>query len=80
MFAQINRIKNKYTQMTIEERLINAKVLRRGDMRLLAEKADVSVGIVHRYINGILKESAVEPYFIALVDKRKKEIANISFD
>lgn len=81
MFVQIIRINTKRTQfMTIEERKEKAKVLRYGDLTLLSAKSGYSVSQVKRYINGDFVKSGVEPYFLALVEKRQEEIANISFE
>lgn len=78
--VQNNSNRYKYIQMNVDERLKNSKVLKRGDILLISKKSGVSVTVVYRYINGLLKDSAAAPYFEALVEKRKMEIENISFD
>lgn len=78
--VQNNNNRNKYIQMTLSERIEKAKVLKRGDITLIAEKSGVTVAVVYRFIKGSLNESAAAPYFEALVKKREEEIANISFD
>lgn len=80
MFVQINNNSNKYKQMTKSERQEMAKVLKRGDIRLISEKSGLTVQVVYRFIKGDLNASGVEPYFEALVKKRQEQIANISFD
>lgn len=48
--------------------------LRWGDVRRIAEIANVSPMTVVNYLKGRTKKSTAEPYILAFVEKRKKEI------
>lgn len=62
--------------MTIQERKEGAKYLRRGDIAVIADQAGVHRRTVSLFKSGKLTHSTAEPYFIALVEKRKKEVSN----
>lgn len=68
-----NKHKNN-ENMLIEQRKIQAKYLRHGDIKLLAQKAKITIGSVSNWINGVNKESICEVYFTELVKKRKQEM------
>jgi len=51
------------------------KFLKQGDISKIAAMANVSPNNVSRWINGSLENSSCEPYVIAFVDKKKKDLA-----
>lgn len=59
--------------MTNEDRKANFKYLRYGDIRKIADQADVSIKTASMWINGKLKKSIVEPYYTVLIKQRKLE-------
>lgn len=60
--------------MNISKRKENRKYLRRGDIKEIAETADVSRQTVENWLNGEVKESDAAPYIIAKMEARKKEV------
>lgn len=60
--------------MSIEDRKNLAKYLKHGDLMIIAEKANMSVGSVSKWINGHFEKSGCQPYFEAIVEKRKAEL------
>lgn len=60
--------------MNISDRQENRKYLRRGDIKEIAEAADVSRQSVENWLSGEVKESDVAPFAIAKMEARKKEV------
>lgn len=60
--------------MEAEKRQELAKFLRWGDKKIIAQLACVSRLTIDRWITGETVDSTVEPYIIAFLEKRKKEV------
>lgn len=60
--------------MNIEEREEMKKYLRWGDLTSIATAAKVERQTVILWLKGKIKKSTCEPYIVAFVKKRKKEV------
>jgi DNA-binding transcriptional regulator YiaG len=60
--------------MNPKERKKLRKYLRWGDIKKIALAANMSSNNVRRWFDGDSKNSAIEPYIITVVNKRRAEI------
>lgn len=60
--------------MDNEKRKEMAAYLKWGDTTKIAKLAKVSRRTVEGWLSGSIKKSVVEPYFVALVNKRKEQV------
>lgn len=64
--------------MDINEINEKRKFFRHGDIKVLADMANVSVPTVKRYLQGTYKTHYLDSYLDILVSKRKKELEEAS--
>lgn len=62
--------------MIPEERKKLRKYLRWGDIKKIAVASKMHTHTVRRWFEGDYENSAIEPYIIAIVEKRKQEVEN----